>query len=333
MIKKFILFTFILIASFQITFSQPVSEIQETARGYMRQSDYKNAIIVLSRLFAREPNNTSVSKDLALSYFYMQDNEKALEFIKPVLGSKDADDQCFLIAGNIYKQLGRIKDCEKIYKKGVKVIPESGPLQNELGEVQLALKNRNAIKSWENGIKYDPSYSKNYYNAAKFYLYNKNAIWSILYGEIFLNMEPNNPNSVEMKVLLLDSYKTLFLDLLDTKAKKEKNEFANKYMNTMNLQVGQTAFGISVESLSMIRARFIIDWFVDTKNPAYKLFDMQKQLLKEGLFESYNQWLFGPAENLGNYQNWVKTNATEYNAFLKFQSSTIFKMPKGQYYH
>jgi tetratricopeptide (TPR) repeat protein len=313
--------------------AQTTAELQATAKAFMRQGDYGNAVLILNRCLAKEPANTSIGKDLALSYFYVQNNEMALEIIKPVLESKDADDQCFLITGNIYKQLNKPKESEKIFKKGIKMFPQSGSLYNELGEVQIAANNnKDAIKNWEKGIELDPSYSKNYYNAARFYFASNNNVWCILYGEIFVNMEPNNPKVAQLKKVIVESYKRLFTNITVAKNNKSNKPFAKLYIEALEKQGIQADQGIDVESLSMIRSRFIIDWFGSSNKPAFKLFEQQQLLLKEGLFEAYNQWLFAAAENETAYQNWVKTHSTESIAFSKFQKSRIFKIPSGQYY-
>ena len=312
---------------------QTTAELQQTANSFMRQADYANAILVLNKAALREPNNSSIQKDLALSYYYSQNNEKALELIKPVLESTDADDQCFLIAANIYKQLAKPKECVKTYKKGLKVFPQSGILYNGLGEIQSAMSNSDAIISWEKGIAVDPAYNKNYYNAAHYYQLNKKLVWSILYAEIFINMDPKSAITPETKQLLLDNYKALFTEPDLTTLNKEKNKFADQFLASMAAQASQSALGINAETLSMIRTRFVISWFADKNNLSYKLFDYHKQLLKEGLFEAYNQWLFGAVENVQSYESWIKINADEHKRYMKYQASTIFKMPLGQYYH
>lgn len=300
----------------------------------MRSGDYSNAVLILNRSLAEDPKNTAVAKDLALSYYYQKDNAKALETIKPVLDRDDADDQCYQIAGNIYKQLEQTKECEKLYKKGIKKFPESGPLYNELGELQLNDKNFEAIKNWEKGIEVDPGYARNYYNAAKYYFYTTDKVWSILYGEMFINMEPTGRNTAEMKQILLDSYKKLFTDANLEQNNKDKSPFVKQYLHLMNNQTSVAAAGINAESLAMIRTRFILDWFAakDTKMP-FRLFNYHSQLLKEGMFEAYNQWLFSAAENLSAYQNWTNTHAAENNAFMALQKGRIFKVPAGEYYH
>jgi hypothetical protein len=91
--------------------------------------------------------------------------------------------------------------------------------------------------------------------------------------------------------------------------------------------------GIDLETITMIRTRFILDWFHDyaAKFPS-RLFEHQRQLLQEGLFDAYNQWLFGTVQNLAAYQNWITTHAADYDAFTKFQRGRIYKVPPGQYY-
>lgn len=334
MMKKIVLVLVLFVAiNTKSAFAQTTAELQATAKIFMRQGDYANAVLILNRCLEKEPNNTAIGKDLALSYFYVQNNEKALEIIKPVLESKDADDQCFLIAGNIYKQLNKPKESEKIFKKGIKVFPESGYLYNELGELQIAANNnKDAIKNWEKGIELAPSYSKNYYNAARFYFASNNNVWCILYGEIFANMEPTNPKANQIKKVIIESYKRLFTDITAAKNYKSNKAFSKLYVEALEKQGIQSNQGINVESLSMIRSRFIIDWFASGNKPTFKLFEYQQLLLKEGLFEPYNQWLFAAAENEASYQNWIKTHSTESAAFSKFQKSRIFKIPSGQYY-
>ena len=129
-----------------------------------------------------------MQKDLVMSYYYKSDYEKALAGVKTMLDRDDADVVTFQIAGNVYKALEEVKECDKVYKKGLKKFPNSGPLYSEYGELLWAKKDFSAIEQWEKGIQVDPAYSGNYYNAARFYFYTKDKVWSLVYGEIFVNM-------------------------------------------------------------------------------------------------------------------------------------------------
>ncbi len=330
---KYILSLIIILTTFTAT-SQDAAQLHETARAFMRQGDYANAILVLNRAIKLDVKNIEIAKDLGLNYYFSKDFSKALEIYKPLLERADADDQCFQITGDIYLATDNPKECEKVYKRGLKQFPQSGALYNELGELLWAQKDYSAIKQWEKGIETDPGFSKNYYNACKYYYFTIDKTWSILYGEIFLNIEPSSTLSPEVKNIILESFKKLFSDTDLEKNNADKSSFIQAFMQTMNKQTGLAANGISAESLTMIRARFILDWFNNFGNKfPFKLFEFQRQLLQEGMFDAYNQWIFTAAQNLPAYQNCITINANEYNELSRFQKGRIFKIPTGQYYH
>ncbi len=322
-----------LMLAVQYSFAQSVKELQETARTFMQQGDFTNAALVLNRASVLEPKNIEITKDLAMNYFFQREYTRALNEIKPVLEREDADDQCFQIAGNNYKQLYEPKEAEKVYKKGLKKFPQSGPLYNDLGELQWEQKNYEAIKQWEKGIETDPNFSRNYFNACKYYYFTADRVWSIIYGEVFVNMEPLSKSMPEIKSIVLESYKRLYAEADWNKASKDGNKFADAFLQTAKKQSLVASGGISPETLTMIRTRFILDWFHDyaTKYPS-RLFELQQQLLQEGMFDAYNQWLFGTVQNLAAYQNWITTHSADYSEFSRFQKGRIYKVPTGQYY-
>lgn len=333
--KRFLLFSvFLLSAISLIAQNEDVSKLHENAKTFMRQGDYANASIILARALQQEPDNIGVAKDLAFDYYLQKENSKALEVIKPFLESKTSDDQSFQIAGIIYKANGDEKEAEKIYKKGIKNFPESGPLYNDYGELLWTRLNPEAIKLWEKGIQKDPNYPNNYYNACKYYYLTKDKIWSLLYGEIFINMEYNTARTAEIKNVLLDGYKKLYADIDLMTDTKDKNKFELAYLSTMNKQNSVVKNGINPESLAMIRTRFILDWSQENKSKfPFQLFSFQQQLMEQGIFPVYNQWIFGAAQNLSAYQNWINAHPTEYTAFSKYRQDHQFKVPANEFYH
>lgn len=332
--KKYIFL--LLIAGFSLPgFTQPTDTktLQETARNFMRSGDYDNAILVLTRALQQDKNNLELQKDLVQSYYLKRDYQKALDGVKVLIDRDDADVMTYQIAGNVYKALEEVKDCEKVYKKGLKKFPRSGPLYSEYGELLWSAKDFSAIEQWELGIRWDPAYSGNYYNAAQYYYYTKDKVWSLLYAEIFINMESLSERGAAMKQLLLQGYKEKLFAESDLKSSAEKNEFSKDVLEAMSKQTSLATLGLTTETLTMIRTRFILEWFNSyAARYPFKLFEYHKQLLSEGMFDAYNQWLFGPVENLAAYDNWTKAHADEYNEFNTFQKSRIFRMPQGQFY-
>ncbi len=307
--------------------------LQETGRTFMRQGDFSNALVLFNKALQQKPDDLEIQKDIVLTYYLSHDYAKAMEAGKPLPDRPDADVQCFQLLGMVYKAIEERKECEKLYKKGIKTFPNSGVLYNEYGEMLWTKQDYDAIKMWEKGIETDKNFPSNYYNAAKYYYFSKDKVWGLIYGEIFLNMESYSRRTEEIKKLLLDGYKKLFVEAKMTNNQDTKNEFVNAYLDVMSRQSQIASNGITVETLIMIRTRFLLDWMdkYAAKFP-YKLFDYQQQLLRNGLFEAYNQWLFGSAQNLTGFQNWSTTHADEYEKFTSFQKGRVFKMVDNQYY-
>jgi hypothetical protein len=150
-----------------------------------------------------------------------------------------------------------------------------------------------------------------------------------------VNMEYLTERATEMKKLVLKAYKEkLFNNVDGGREDKKRSNFTKAVLNTYNRQASVVDRGLNLETLHMLRTRFILDWFNNNtaKQFPFRLFEYQQQLIREGMFEAYNQWLFGTVENLAAYDNWTKTNTDAYNKFNTFQKSRVFKMPAGQYY-
>ena len=130
-----------------------------------------------------------------------------------------------------------------MYKKALKKFPKSGALYSEYGELLWSSKNYSAIDQWEKGIQVDPAYGGNYYNAALYYFFTKDKVWSLIYGEIFVNMESRSERGMAMKKLLLQGYKEkLFADadLIKEKKKIKMNSpkhFCRPSVNSHRLRI------------------------------------------------------------------------------------------------
>jgi len=314
-------------------FCQDTKTLFETARSFQRQGDYQNAVLVLNRALEQQPNDLQILKEIAFTYYLQRDFVKAKQVALPLPERADADVQTYQIMGMIYKAIEERKDCERLYKEGLKRFPNSGVLYNEYGEMLWTKQDYSAIKFWEKGIEADPNYASNYYNAALHYYFTFDKVWPIIYGEIFLNLESYSKRTAEIKDLVLQSYKKLFVDKDVLNKQDTKNPFVSAFLNTINKQSGTVTQGITPESLTVLRTRFILEW--DDKEASkypFRLFEYQRQLLKEGMFDAYNQWIFGAVQDLSAFQQWTNTHAEEYAKFTNFQKGRVFKLPGNQYY-
>lgn len=306
---------------------------QETARAFTRQGDYTNALVVLNEALKKDPQNLELSKDIAFNYYMEKEYDRGIALAKTLVDRPDADVATYQILALLYKAIGQVKECDKLYKAGIKRYPKSGVLLNEYGEMLWAGQDYSAIKVWEKGIEIDPNYSANYYNAARYYFFTQDKVWALIYGEIFLNLESYSKRTAEIKELLLEAYKKLFTDVNIKKDQDTRSPFAMAYLNIINNLGFTVAQGISTESLTVLRTKFILNWFETYPNNfPFHLFDYERQLLKDGMFNAYNEWLFGATENLTAFQAWTAAHSDEYSRFINFQKGRIFKLPEGQYY-
>ncbi|MBW7890726.1 MAG: hypothetical protein H3C48_06825 [Chitinophagaceae bacterium] len=279
---------------------QHPDSLQQSGRNFMRAGDWGNAMMMFNRALHQKPGDISLLNDMAYTYFLQRDFSRAIETIKPVISGKDADVKSFQIAGTVYRAIEEIKEARKVYIKGLRKFPQSGVLYSEYGELLWQKKDYSAILQWEKGIEADPNYPGNYYHASRFYYFTTDKIWSLIYGEIFINLESYTERTAEIKNILYEGYKKLFSgsDPLQAYNSRKKNKFEKAFLLTMNSQYLKTTKGINPENIGEIREGFIKDWFAEqAKTFPFRLFDYQNQLLEYNMIEAYNQWIFGSAIN------------------------------------
>ncbi len=313
-----------------------VAQLRETALAFQRQGDYANTLLVLGTALQQEPKNIELLTDLCHTYYLQGQYVRAAEAVRPLLEREDADVRTFQVGGNIYKALGDVASCEKMYKKAIKKYPNSGVLLCEYGEILLSMKEPSkAFALWERGILSDPSHSGNYYHASKYHYFRGEKVWSIVLAETFLNLESYSVRSTEIKEQLLDSYKRFFIsETMSAQAEPRlQSPFEEAFRSTLMRQAQLASRGIDVNRLIMIRTRFILDWF---QGPGLRfphaMLEQQRHMLREGHFEAYNLWLFGVASNMVEYRSWANTHPRELDSFNQYWRKRVFSMPAGQYY-
>jgi len=90
------------------------TSLHETAKTFLRQGDYENAVLVLNKALQQEPNHFEMGKDLLFAYYLKRDFAKALEIGKPLVERADADVQSLHMLGLVYKSIADSKEAEKL---------------------------------------------------------------------------------------------------------------------------------------------------------------------------------------------------------------------------
>ena len=315
-------------------FAQSPDEIIRTSREFSLKGDLENAILVLKNGLNTHPSNGEIRQELAMAYYTAKQGALAIETIKPLVEGGNADETAFQVAGMIYRGENQKKEAERVFKAGLKLYPKSGMLYHDYGLLMETMEpgRGEGLKLWEKGIEVNPGYAQNYYQACRYLYASNNTIWTLLYGEIFVNLDSYSSRTIEIKNIIFYIYKKLFT--YGFGGFNEKNPFEKAVAENFTKQSSLAKSGLNPESLTAIRTRFILDWYnnpVSAKYP-FRLFERHQQMLREGLFDAYNQWLFGGVANMANFQAWTQKNAEQYEAFSKFQRQQLFVVNQNQSY-
>ncbi len=333
--KKIFLLVITLCTAHFLYAQQTVESIRKQATATAQQQDFTGAIQILEQGLQQYPDNLDLLKDDAYISYLGRNYEHSLKIGKTIISRDDADVQSYQILGLAYKAIADYKEADKMYKAALKKFPKSGVLYSEYGDMFMQYDNkRDAIIQWEKGIAADANYSSNYYYACKYYADNNNVFWSNIYAEIFINIETLTKRTAEIKNILLTGYKKQLSNKSNIESLKSNGNDFEKAVAASMLAAMQTETGdISPEMITAFRARFLLSWSNTNSNSyPYHLFDFHLQLMRDGWFDAYNQWLFGPIINKDRYNNWVYTHDEEMQAFTQFQRNVLFKMPAEQYY-
>jgi len=296
------------------------------AKKLMAEGSMNAAARLLKHLHKANPNELEITKDLSIVLHYLKSDQKSWNYMRSVIKDSTADDQCFQIAVNALKVLNRKEDVVAYLRLGLDRFPQSGPLFNEMGNYLASQRSDSALWYWESGIRLDPAYARNYYYAAKYLAVSEDWLKAFLLGTYFLNLENSGEKHIEIKALVADAHKNWIEDLLKSDGTTQTLPVLHRLDKLARTQKSQLAQGNTTMDLIAFHVRLVFDWF--NNNPdsiSIKLLDHHRQLLREGHFESYMQWLLGASTNQVVFQRWYALNDRAYHAFKQYLQKHPFK--------
>jgi tetratricopeptide (TPR) repeat protein len=301
------------------------------------------AIKLLEEARNLDPETINVSYELAIAYYTRNDYEKAKTLLESLLTRKDVFGTIYQVLGNCYDKLGKPDKAIEIYENGLKKFPNTAELYLELGTMHLAKKEYDkALGQYEKGIEVNPGFASNYYWAAKIFCNSDEAVWGMLYGEIFLNLERTSKRTDEISKLLYDTYKkqirfahdssfsvhftkNALERLFDTTHRDNtKIPFAKSvYEPTLMLALINEKT-VDVNSLCRARKYFVESYFRTTNYLKYPnvVFDFQYRVLKAGHIDAYNHWVLYKGDE-GECNKWITANSQKWDNFIKWFSSNL----------
>lgn len=318
---RYITICVLLFAAAGTSYAQPVwptpevEDLYNEARKYHSQGQLRDAIVRYQQAIQIAPGIVLLHRELAHAYYLAQGYDEAIKTLEPVIKQQQADAETYRIMAQCQVAIKENKKAKKVLREGILAYPNSGVLYHQMGVMYEAEGEMvYAIESWLDGIEKDPGYHINYYEAARFYMNTNKLVWAILYGEIFINIEQQTKRSYDARAMVLEAYRRLFTTLatgdiprFGTGGKMNSMGFEEAVYDTYIKLSPVMSDGYTTENLIMLRTRFIMDWTLKyARQYPFSLFTRHDDMIRNGYFDAYNQWLFGKVENAQQYEAWQK---------------------------
>lgn len=305
--------------------SPEIEQMYNQARQYLSQGNLPQAINTYKQAIRIAPDQMVLYRDLGKAYYLSGNYTDAQHTLEPLLKSKEADEQSFQIMAACQSAADEKKKAKNIIQDGLERFPNSGILYHELGKIyEDNNEPSTALKTWLTGIQKDPIYHMNYYEATRLYTLTNRPVWVILYGEIFVNIERHTARADEVREMIMKAYTRVFNSISNSEIpeygkgtkENEATSFENAVRNTLLQLSPVISDGINTENLTMLRTRFLMEWFSKYANQyPFSLFRYQENMTRNGYFEIYNEWLFGKADNVQAYEAWNKFHPDDMKSF------------------
>lgn len=298
----------------------------------------------LTRALKNGEDELRCSYELAWTYYCNDEFQKAINVLKPFLEKPDSiPSDVYQLLGNAYDENGNSYKAVDIYTMGLNKYPNAGNLHLELGNIKYKEGNyREALYWYEKGIEKDPMFASNYYRAAKVFLMSTEVVWGLLYGEIFMVLEPESERSKEFSKELFYAYRdgislgaNTSVDfnnniIVYSDSFERKNVFPSVF-NSLMLKCVRGKRYIDISTLGQIRKLFISNLYKEAKDFDNPLFKYEKTLIDKGLFDAYNYYLFAYG-NTKESSSWINSHKTMWDKLLKYLRANPIPLTNNYYF-
>lgn len=323
--------------------SPEVEQMYAHAREYALAGDLKDAITTYKQAILLAPAKTVLYKELGRCQYLSADYSEAEHTLSGLFTSKDADAECYQLLAASQAAGQKRKEARRTLKNGISLFPASGLLYGESGkEYADENKREDALNAWLDGIEQDPAFAQNYYEAALAYLSTETVLWGLIYAEEFLDMKHDTSKDDAVKNKLYTGYRKMFDNIVandvpeygHTRPKPDAKTFEDAVMKIYTALTPVVSDGITTETLTMVRTRFLMEWFSQYGNKyPFSLFSYHDDLVRSGHFDIYNEWLFGNAESRVQYDAWNQFHEGDIARFLQWQAGHAFSPAARQFYN
>lgn len=325
-------------------------EIAKIAIEKMDNGELEESIKLLEEAQKLDKTTSIYPYEIAYATYKKGDYQKAIDILKKIIHNDDAEDEYYRLLGNSYDSAGNGDKAIEIYSEGIKKFPEkSGKFYSESGLVQYNQKKYNeAIEFWEKGIKEDPNYASNYYWLTTIFSLTEENIWTLFYGELFMNLEQNTKRTETISTLLYDTYQKIYVAKNETEGEffmtknttltigNEKDGSLNFELTYLFAYAAEANFtkGITIQNIYEAKKGFLSFWFdikKFNKDFPNSLLDFEKKMKEDNVLEAYTYWFLSEG-NPKEFQGWYLGNKDKFDKFANWVKTNQINLKKEDKY-
>jgi len=357
--KPILLITLFLLIGNAINGQNNKEKALELGRNGMKLMDegkLDESIDFLERAQKLDPERMDYPYEIAYASYRKEDYTKAIEILNTITEHKDVTDVVYQLLGNAYDLIKKPELALETYQNGMDKFPNSGKFHLESGSIKYHNEEYNeAIAFWEDGIKVNPNYSSNYYRLSKVFSLTEERIWTLLYGEYFILLEPNTHRTEEISKLLYENYQKSYEVQTDStgqfhltekgfqivindkkdirKMKKGVLPFEGTFATAFAFSAINFQNDINIASIYIARKNFLDFWFNEKKfdkDYPNKLLEYQEKVQKKDFLKTYTYWILSKG-NPTEYQEWYSENEQNFTDFANWFNENRIEIKEKDY--
>lgn len=339
----------LLVAIFSLPVVSLAEDVEFKIQYAIRQMDngkIDESKSILEDILLKDPKHYVANYEMAYLLNMTGQYDEALKYLDKIKKSKERTDQYYQLLGTVYDYKGDQAKSIKAFKDGLKKFPKSGLLHVELGMMyQKAEDNLKALECYENGILADPMFPSNYLRAALLLMTSSEPVWGLMYGEIFMNLEPDTHRS-----LTVGQY---MYEVLKSKTEMSDSGFKANLTNSSNIEfdsktfklympfplfyqtnyqvAGKKAIEDRMDNLGLSALAKIHEYQMTFGKESYKeeyndpLFEYIMKIQDAGFMEEYCMSLYKSGDRAG-FDEWLSTHKDRYDKFLEWRRSNKLQL-------
>lgn len=314
----------------------------------MDGGDFDEAARLLESVLAADPKNFLANYEMGYLLYMQERYEEAVEVLRRIK-RKDYP-PLYQLLGNAYDMAGDRKRAVKTYEKGLRENPDAGRLYLELGNIACAERQYDrAFDCYRRGATVDPAHPSNYRSLALLYAISSEPVWTLVWGELFMNLERGSERTSAMSGTLAQAYRDNIRIEGDTAVRMTFSRNGRVAREGLRLRIpfgtavfevaagaALTADGIpdslTLDVLSDMRERFVDRYFekydrmLFDDDAARPLMDYQRQVKEAGMMKPYNYWVLSqgfPDE----FRQWRDEHAVQWEDFIAWFAAHPMPVP------